>query len=117
MGENLRLNVESVIVEVWIFRLFEASLPEKLLLPIRLFVAFSASASVIVIPVDVRNLSLSAIMLPHSAMAQYPEYTAKDVVNAGTDVADKEVKSIWDQIVEFFENIGKWFRELFGIEE
>ena len=48
--------------------------------------------------------------------SQYPEYTAKDVVNAGTDIADKEVKSIWDQIVEFFEKIGQWFRDLFGIE-
>ncbi len=49
--------------------------------------------------------------------SQYPEYTAKDVVNAGTDIADKEVKSIWDQIVEFFESIGEWFRKLFGIED
>ncbi len=49
--------------------------------------------------------------------SEYPEYTAKDVVNAGTDIADKEVKSIWDKIVEFFESIGKWFRELFGIED
>ncbi len=49
--------------------------------------------------------------------SQYPEYTAKDVVNAGTDIADKEVKSIWDQIVEFFEKIGQWFRDLFGIKE
>ena len=48
--------------------------------------------------------------------SQYPEYTAKDVVNAGTSVADKEVKSIWQQIVEFFESIGQWFRDLFGIE-
>ncbi len=48
--------------------------------------------------------------------SEYPEYTAKDVVNAGTDVADKEVKSIWEQIVEFFESIGQWFRDLFGIE-
>ncbi len=49
--------------------------------------------------------------------SQYPEYTAKDVVNAGTDIADKEVKSIWDQIVEFFEKIGQWFRDLFGIKD
>ncbi len=49
--------------------------------------------------------------------SEYPEYTAKDVVNAGTDIADKEVKSIWDQIVEFFESIGQWFRDLFGIED
>lgn len=48
--------------------------------------------------------------------SEYPEYTAKDVVNAGTDVADKEVKSFWDKIVEFFESIGQWFRDLFGIE-
>ncbi len=48
--------------------------------------------------------------------SKYPEYTAKDVVNAGTDVADKEVKSFWDKIVEFFESIGQWFRDLFGIE-
>ncbi len=48
--------------------------------------------------------------------SQYPEYTAKDVVNAGTDIAEKEVKSIWDQIVEFFEKIGQWFRDLFGIK-
>lgn len=48
--------------------------------------------------------------------SEYPEYTAKDVVNAGTDIADKEVKSIWDKIVEFFESIGQWFRDLFGIE-
>ncbi len=49
--------------------------------------------------------------------SEYPEYTAKDVVNAGTDIADKEVKSIWDQIVEFFEKIGEWFRNLFGIKD
>ena len=48
--------------------------------------------------------------------SQYPEYTAKDVVNAGTDIAEKEVKSIWDQIVELFEKIGQWFRDLFGIK-
>ena len=49
--------------------------------------------------------------------SEYPEYTAKDVVNAGTDIADKEVKSIWDQIVEFFEKIGQWFKDLFGIKD
>ncbi len=48
--------------------------------------------------------------------SEYPEYTAKDVVNAGGEIAKDEVKSIWDQIVEFFEMIGQWFRDLFGIE-
>lgn len=61
---------------------------------------------------SVQQLNFNDTFIP----SEYPEYTAKDVVNAGTDIADKEVKSIWDQIVEFFENIGKWFRELFGIE-
>ena len=49
--------------------------------------------------------------------SEYPEYTGKDVVNAGTDIADEEVKSIWDQIVEFFEMIGQWFKNLFGIKD
>lgn len=48
--------------------------------------------------------------------SQYPEYTAKDVVDAGGEIIKDEAKSIWDQIVEFFESIGRWFRELFGIE-
>lgn len=49
--------------------------------------------------------------------SQYPEYTAKDVVDAGVEIGKDEVKSIWDQIVEFFEKIGQWFRDLFGIED
>ena len=49
--------------------------------------------------------------------SEYPEYTGKDVINAGTDIADQEVKSIWDQIVEFFEMIGQWFKNLFGIKD
>ena len=49
--------------------------------------------------------------------SKYPEYTAKDVINAGTDIADKEVKSIWDKIVDFFEMIGQWFKDLFGIKD
>lgn len=49
--------------------------------------------------------------------SEYPEYTAKDVVNAGGEIIEEEAKSIWDQIVEFFEKIGQWFRDLFGIED
>lgn len=48
--------------------------------------------------------------------SEYPEYTAKDVVNAGTEIVKDEAKSFWDQIKEFFEAIGQWFRDLFGIE-
>lgn len=46
--------------------------------------------------------------------SEYPEYTAKDVVNAGVEIGKDEAKSIWDQIKEFFEKIGQWFKELFG---
>lgn len=46
--------------------------------------------------------------------SEYPEYTAKDVVNAGVEIGKDEVKSIWDQIKEFFESIGEWFKKLFG---
>ncbi len=49
--------------------------------------------------------------------SEYPEYTAKDVVDAGGEIVKDEAKSIWDQIVEFFEMIGQWFRDLFGIED
>lgn len=49
--------------------------------------------------------------------SEYPEYTAKDVVDAGGEIIKDEAKSIWDQIVEFFEKIGQWFRDLFGIED
>lgn len=46
--------------------------------------------------------------------SEYPEYTGKDVVNAGVEIGKDEAKSIWDQIKEFFEKIGQWFKELFG---
>lgn len=49
--------------------------------------------------------------------SEYPEYTAKDVVDAGGEIIKDEAKSIWDQIVEFFEKIGQWFRDLFGIKD
>lgn len=49
--------------------------------------------------------------------SEYPEYTAKDVVDAGGEIIKDEAKSIWDQIKEFFEKIGQWFRDLFGIED
>ncbi len=62
--------------------------------------------------VAVQNIAFNDTFIP----SEYPEYSAKDVVNAGTDIADKEIKSIWDQIVEFFEMIGQWFKDLFGIE-
>ncbi len=62
--------------------------------------------------VAVQSISFNDTFIP----SEYPEYTAKDVINAGTDIADEEVKSIWDQIVEFFEMIGQWFKDLFGIE-
>ncbi|MBE6716877.1 MAG: hypothetical protein E7573_08155 [Ruminococcaceae bacterium] len=49
--------------------------------------------------------------------SEYPEYTAKDVVDAGGEIIKDEAKSIWDKIVEFFEKIGQWFRDLFGIKD
>lgn len=49
--------------------------------------------------------------------SEYPEYTAKDVVDAGGEIIKDEAKSIWDKIVEFFEMIGQWFRDLFGIKD